>query len=313
MSSEKLETAWASEGSCKYYEHHRVSKSESSRMLREWVDEAYYTNRLKEYLDKNFLKELRDNDFYARLWELEVAEWLEKTGLKMIPTNGKGFDFCLELPDGKKIWVEAVLATEDDELKEIQRKALETEGVFNTPREQFALRYSSVLFSKATKINKKYMELVGEDDYVLIAVSGYQMSMWGSSRDLFMLGILPIDFQVVHISTDGKPLDQSVPRPTHTMKQAYQKKTGASVKKEFLYPGNSFPFIDGVMFSEASNLQQLLGTGSAAFSKETNCPHVFENYAGKSLPDDFTKYFYHHSFTDKDNMVSLEMKEPTVN
>ncbi|MFO0971325.1 MAG: hypothetical protein U0520_03200 [Candidatus Saccharimonadales bacterium] len=311
MSKSDPKTVWEA-GKDKYYEHYRLSKSATSAELRKWVDEAYYKNGLCQYLDKNFTHELRDNDFYARLWELEVAEWLEKTGIKMLPTNGKGFDFCLELPDGKKIWIEAVLATEDDELKEIQRQALQSGAVFNTPREQFALRYSSVLFTKATKIKEKYLQDVGKDDFTLIAVSGYPMSMMGSSMDLFMLGILPIDFQVVHISTDGKPLDPNVPRPTHTMKQSYQKKTGASVKKEFLYPGTHFPFIDGVMFSEASNLQQLLGTGSASFNEETNCPHIFENYVGKSLPEDFTKFFYCHSFKDSGNMASLEMKEPTV-
>lgn len=312
MQKSNHRTIWA-EGKDKYYEHYRLSKSETSEILRKWVDEAYYTNGLEKYLDKNFIKELRDNDFYARLWELEVAEWLEKTGLKMIPTNGVGFDFCLELPDGKKVWIEAVIAKEDDELKEIQQEAFKSSShAFNTPREQFALRYSSALFTKATKINDKYKEIIGEDDYVLIAVSGYSMSMLGSSIDLFILGILPIDFQVVHIPTDGKPLDPSVARPTHTVKQAYLKKTGASVKKEFLYPGDSFPFIDGVMFSEASNLQQLLGVGSASFNEETDCPHVFENYSGKRLPEDFTRYFYHHAFTDNGDMVTLEMKEPTA-
>jgi hypothetical protein len=304
-------TVWLPDGKDKYFEHYRQSKSESSVVLRKWVDEAYFENGLSQYLDKNFVNELRDNDFYARLWELEVAEWLHKTGIKMLPTNGKGFDFCLVTDDGNKIWIEAVLATEDDELKEIQKKAIETGEVYNMPREQFALRYSSALFTKANKIQEKYLNEVGENDFVLIAVSGYQMSMMGSSIDLFMLGILPIDFQLVHFSTDGKPLDPNVQRPTHSVKREYLKKTGVPVKKEFLYPGEHFPYISGVLFSEATNLQQLLGAGSSRFDQSTDTPHIFMRYKNKDLPEAFTKHFYYRKFVDGEQMVSLVMEEPS--
>lgn len=311
MSATKKPTVWFPGGKDRYFEHYRKSKSDTSEVLRKWVDEAYYDKGLGQYLDKNFVNELRDNDFYSRLWELEVAEWLQKTGIKMLPTNGKGFDFCLALDDGKKIWIEAVLATEDDELKAIQKHALDTGEVYNTPREQFALRYSSVLFAKANKIKEKYLDRVDENDYVLIAVSGYQMSMMGSSIDLFMLGILPIDFQLVHFSTDGKPLDPNLQRPTHTVKREYLKKTGVPVKKEFLYPSEHFPYISGVLFSEASNLQQLLGAGSSRFDQSTDTPHIFMRYKNKDLPKAFTKYFYYRKFVDGEQMVSLVMEEPS--
>ena len=86
-------TIWDIAGKDKYYEHYRQSESESSKDLRKWVDEAYYSNNLAQYLDKDFIKTLRDDHFYARLWELELAEWLVKTGLKLVPTNGIGPDF----------------------------------------------------------------------------------------------------------------------------------------------------------------------------------------------------------------------------
>lgn len=311
MPANKQPTVWLPKGKDKYFEHYRKLKSEASIVLRKWVDEAYYDNGLGQYLDKNFVNELRDNDFHSRLWELEVAEWLKKTGIKMIPTNGKGFDFCLELDDASKIWIEAVLATEDDELKAIQKHALESGEVYDTPREQFALRYSSVLFAKANKIKDKYLDKVGKNDHILIAVSGYPMSMMGSSIDLFMLGILPIDFQVVHYATDGKPLDPNIQRPTHTIKREYLKKTGVPVKKEFLYPGEYFPYISGVMFSEASNLQQLLGASSSRFDQSTDTPHIFMRYKNKELPEAFTKHFYCRKFVDGEQMVSLVMEEPS--
>lgn len=308
----KKPTVWLPGGKNKYFEHYQKSKSESSVVLHKWVDEAYFDNGLSKYLDKNFVNELRDNDFYSRLWELELAEWLHKTGIKIQPTNGKGFDFCLVLDDDTKIWIEAVLATEDDELKEIQKHALDTGEVYDTPREQFALRYSSVLFTKANKIKEKYIDEVGKNDFVLIAVSGYQMSMMGSSIDLFMLGILPIDFQLVHISADGKPLDAKVQRPTHSVKREYLKKTGVPVKKEFLYPGEHFPYISGVLFSEASNLQQLLGAGSSRFDQSTDTPHIFMRYKNRDLPEVFAKHFYYRKFVDGEQMVSIVMEEPSL-
>ena len=302
-------SVWDTEGKDKYYEHYR--QSERSEDLHKWVDDAY--GKLSQYLDKDFLHNLRNEDFYSRLWELEVAEWLMLTGLKMIPTNGAGFDFCVELDDGSKIWIEAVYSRPDEELREIEKAALASNGaVYNTPREQVALRYSSNLFAKATKIKEKYTKYIGENDYVLIAISSFapDAGMW-KDKDIFQLAVLPIDNQVVHFSTDGKPLDDT-PRPSHEIKSEMKKATGAMVKKEFLYPGTEFPHIDGVMFSEASNLQQLLGTISSSFNEETNTPHIYQNYSGKEIPEDFTKFFYYHKWRENPPMMTLDTIDPSV-
>ena len=102
----------------------------------------------------------------------------------------------------------------------------------------------------------------------------------------------------MHFSTDGQPLDPDVQRPTHTVKREMSKKTGKAVRKEFLYPGEHFPYISGVLFSEASNLQQLLGAGSPRFDKSTDTPHIFMRYKNADLPDAFKKYFYYRKFVD---------------
>lgn len=300
---------WSESGKDKYYEHYRTS--EHSADLRKWVDEAY--PKVEQYLDKDWVDNLRNSDFYGRLWELEIAEWLLLTGLTMIPTNGVGFDFCVELADGSKIWIEAAYSYPDEELRKIEQEALASNGaVRNTPREQVALRFSSSLFQKANKIKEKYMGSVGDTDRTLIAVSSFgpDAGMW-KTRDIFELAILPINNQVVHFSKDGSPLDPNAPLPSHEIKSEMTKATGALVKKEFLYPGTEFPHIDGVMFSEASNLQKLLGTFSSSFNQDTNTPHIYQNYSGKEIPGEFTKYFYYHKWSENPPMMTLNMVDPS--
>jgi len=302
---------WDTTGKDKYYEHYRASSNAED--LRKWVDEAY--GRLSQFLDSDWVNNLQNEDFYSRLWELEVVEWLSLTGYKLIPSNGSGFDFCVELTDGTKVWIEAVYSQPDDELRKIEKQALDSEGkqAYDVPREQMALRYSSSLFHKSNKIKDKYLDGVGKNDRVLIAVSSYapDAGMW-KDRGIFELAILPINFQLIHFSTNGEPLDPDVVRPTHELKRDMEKATGAVVKKEFLYPGDEFPHIDGVMFSEASNLQQLLGSWSSTFGKETNTPHIYQNYSGKEIPEDFTKFFYYHKWRENPPMMSLDTVDPTI-
>jgi len=299
---------WNIQGKDKYYEHYRTS--EHSIDLRKWVDEAYLKSA--QYLDKDWVGNLRNADFYGRLWELEVAEWLLLTGLKMMPTNGVSFDFCVEVEDKSKVWIEAAYSYPDEELRDIEMEALDSNGaVHDTPREQVALRFSSSLFNKANKIKQKYLQSVGDNNYVIIAVSSFgpDAGMW-KSRDVFELAILPINHQLVHFSRDGSPLDPKIPLPSHEVKSEMTKATGVLVKKEFLYPGTEFPHIDAAMFSEASNLQQLLGAFSPSFGQDTNTPHIYQNYSGKEIPEEFTRYFYYHKWRENPPMISLDTIDP---
>lgn len=308
--NKKLLTIWSATGDDKHYEHYR--KVADRKDLRDWVDRAYIKDALEDFLDKGFLNELRNNDFYGRLWELEVAEWLSLTGLKMIPTNGLGPDFCLELNSGSKIWVEVVLPRPDETLDQLERDAFSSSGeTYDVPGKEIALRYSSSLVQKARKFNKKYHDCINPSDYILIAVSAFPPNSMSSDINLFLPSVLPIEHQVVYFSKDSSPLDKNIPRPTHTIKTEWEGKPGGlPIKKTFLYPGDDFPYIDGVVFSEASNLQQLLGVWSSAFNDSTNIPHVFQNYSGKKLPEEFTKKFYYHPFEDNGELVSSAVIDP---
>ena len=75
----------------------------------------------------------------------------------------------------------------------------------------------------------------------------------------------------------------------HSLRRS--KRVGLRVKKEFLYPGDEFPFIDGVLYSEASDIQQLRGTSSTSFNETTAALHIFGSHSGKQLPGALTKLF----------------------
>lgn len=305
-----MPSIWDTPGKDATYEHYRTSQNATD--LRKWVDDAYTSQGLSQYLDSKYLHALRNEDFYGRLWELELAEWFNNTGLKLIPTGNKGFDFCIELSDGRKVWIEAVLSRPDAELNEIGKRALASNGaLYDTPVNQTALRYTTNLAAKADKIHQKYLSGIGKDDIVLIAISGFTpAAAVPTSRDVFERSIMPVGSPVVHFSRNGEPLDLNVDRPTHELQPEITKNSGALVNTEFVYPGTEYPFIDGVMFSECSNLQQLLGTFSSSFSDDTNTPHVYQNYSGKNIPEKFRDTFYYHEWVQGLTMNKLEMRDP---
>ncbi|SRR6266550_1102053 len=310
------ESIWTAGGTDKNFQHYRTG--DDWQDLRKWVDEAYYGKELKSLLDKNFVDQLQNNDFFARLWELELAEWLYLTGIKLVPTSGSGPDFCLELTDGRKVWIEAVLATPDEAMDKAWRANISKPGelakAYDFPKDANALRYASSLYTKAVKIKDKYIDqgMIGTDDLVLIAVSAFPPGALHSDIEHFMRAALPMGDPVVHFSTNGKPLDPTVTRATHTDKLEYVKGNGSHVLKQFLYPGTYFPYIDGVLFTEASNLQGLLGSWSSGFNDATNIPHIFPNHASpKSLPAELTDNFYLHEFVEGNpTFMSLKKHDP---
>lgn len=309
------DSIWLIQGKDQNYEHYRTSPR--SGKLRKWVDNTYFTEGIKVLLDKNFAERLQNDNFFARLWELGLAKWLYLSGLRLIPTNGRGPDFCIQLDGGRKIWIEAVLAGASDELDQEWRANIAPHGELMTmhdfPKDANALRYATSLKTKADKIKHKYIDkgMIGADDIVMIGISGFPPGALHPDMEHFLRAILPMGDELVHFSTDGKPLDRTVPRATHTDQLAYVNKNGSDVLKQFLYPGTHFSYIDAVIFSEASDLQGLLGTWSMHFDDSTNVPHIFPNYASKkALPTELTDCFYTHEFATNDPLISVVPHNP---
>src|SRR3989344_3270066 len=75
--------------------------------------------RVKRYLDKDFLHIFKtvEQEHVARSWEFHLAVALNDHGVPLKEKTWKnGPDFCVEMLDGKKVWIEAItctLGTED--------------------------------------------------------------------------------------------------------------------------------------------------------------------------------------------------------
>lgn len=305
-----MNTIWSVSGSDINYEHFRLSPR--SQEFREWCDQRYYSDDLRVYLDSDYLTQLRNSDFFGRVWELELAYRLHLTNLILVPTQGKGPDFCVELTGGVRVWIEAVRSKEAEELKTKWHEWLRNNQgqVHDTPSQDYALRYSTSLASKAKKIQSKYSALLSSKDFMLIGVSAFAPGPMDSNIEFFMRAVLPIGAPLVQFSLTDEPLDTEPKLPTHDVVTDFEKSNYSLVSKDFLYPGLEFPFIDGVVFSEASELQNLLGSYSSRFDESTARPHFFPNHAGKKLPSEFTSHFYYHEFSADNKMVGLVTIDP---
>jgi hypothetical protein len=302
-------TIWGDEGSDINYRN--VKQSQRLNDLRDWMDETFFNKGVSQYLDANFLSALRNNDFNARLWELVLADKLKQTGLNMVPTRGSGFDFHLILPEGTTVLIEAVHATASVALQQAWLDRLKSRGgEYDTQIDEVALRYSSALYTKAVKIRDEYQATLSGDEVILIGIASLDINLMWSGLDTFMKALYPIGAPVVHFSTDRKALDPSIRRSTHAAQEFMVKTSGIEIAKNFLFPGDDYPFINGVLFSEASDVQEMRGTSSSSFNKTTRCLHSFSSYRTGPLPLSLTKHFYHHEISDDKTMISVRTMEP---
>ena len=299
---------WDLTGKNDYYEWIRTT--EGLDTFRSWFDDQYYDKGLKNYLDPRFLDEFRNNEPYSRIWELELARQLIDSGLTLDPTQGRGPDFRITMSDGVIVWIEAVLATPDDDLRRFY-KAVLGKGMFDFPKEKFTLRYTSVLRKKANKY-EEYVKngLVSENDIKIIAVSGFGYGREMSSGiEHFLRAIAPVGDPVIHITRDGSPVPKGTPLSSHSNISEYLNKNGASVAKKFLFPGDEFNHIDGVIFSEISKVQEMLGKHSA-YDDSTAKLHLFPNFSSQqSLPNILRRVMYYHDISLNDDMISISDME----
>jgi len=309
--SANVSSIWDLEGTDSSYEHYRTHPGFEE--FRVWVDKAYARERVEVLLDNSFLNQFRKGDFAARLWELELVNRLLDTGLTLVPTNGSGPDFCIVLDDGRKIWIEAKLVNSDGEIEEIKQVfAGGNLTEYNTPVRQMALRFASGLVTKAEKFRDNYKDLLNDSDLIIIAITAFPPSTLSPDIEFLLKAVMPIEDPLVHFSTGSTPLSPAVVRPTHSMNSSYRNKNDAVVPKEFLYPGTEFPFIDGVLFSEASDLQKLMGVFSSSFDESTILPHLFTNHSSqKDFPVEFCENFYFHRWITNGEMLSLREDPPT--
>lgn len=120
----------------------------SRRVCREALEDTY---RRHQHLlpEPTFLAEFRKN-FSARAWELWVLQWLaSKYEVEKSPRTGPDYSIIV---DGKRIWVECVIATAGQGADSVPLPAPGQVHFSGLPSEQVAMRYTKAIFDKCQKV-----------------------------------------------------------------------------------------------------------------------------------------------------------------
>ncbi len=161
---------------------------------RKWYEENW--PKVFKYLDKDFLDRFKmEEEHHARAWEFHLASVLLDKGLELEQKTWRtGPDFCIKIPTGKKIWVEAITCDRGDvdpvepypEMKSGQIYSFG--GNIEDTHRPRALRITNAIGAKFEKF-KKYLSDsksgVGEDDCLLIAINGGTIQHFADPSMLF--------------------------------------------------------------------------------------------------------------------------------
>jgi hypothetical protein len=154
-----------------YWEKYRV-----------WLEE--YWPQVCRHLDKNFLEKFKtEAEHVSRAWEFHLAAVLIKNGIHLEEkTWDYGPDFCIKLPNGRNLWIEAIVCDrgEVDPVEPYPEMIPDVIHTFtfsidevNRPR---ALRITNAIATKFEKFKKYLADSentgVSESDCLVAAVNG---------------------------------------------------------------------------------------------------------------------------------------------
>lgn len=124
--------------------------------------------------DNHFQQDAVENP-QQRWWEMYIS-WVlfNIAGFEGQSVKGEGPDFCVVLPEGKKIWVEAIAAKVGTGQNEVTRPPSGQAGTL--PTEKIVLRVTSAFADKVKKIEKYVSQgIIAPDDAVIIAINTGEM------------------------------------------------------------------------------------------------------------------------------------------
>ncbi|PIT99090.1 MAG: hypothetical protein COT74_11615 [Bdellovibrionales bacterium CG10_big_fil_rev_8_21_14_0_10_45_34] len=211
--------------------------------------------------DSHFQQDAVENP-QQRWWEMYLSWVLYKVaGFKGHKVNGEGPDFCVLLPDGKKIWIEAVAVKAGTNDNEVTRPPVGRAGTL--PVDKMVLRVTSAFADKARKI-ERYIEqkIISPEDAVVIAINTGEMrdsdlaDQYPPLAVRALLGVGAMAFKVsVHLGdTVERNEDVEVVFPEQ---KSIQKSQQASISTEGLLNN---PSVSGV-FTSTRHLVDMMDSG----------------------------------------------------
>jgi hypothetical protein len=290
-SQEELDDAFAkySNLSCAY-----VQTAVYWEEYREWYEKHWPT--VCKYLDHDFLDNFKmESEHTARAWEFHIATVLTEQGLHLEEKTWKyGPDFCIKLPDGRNLWIEAI-ACDLGNVDPVEPYPDMTPGVMysfggniedsHRPR---ALRITSAIGTKFEKF-KGYLENsersgVQGNDCLLIAVNGSSIQHHSRANMLFKRSVFG-QGPDVYVKVPGKEkLQGPFYKPTPTI----IKNAGG---KNFYIPAN---FMEMEEFSKISGVLYCGHPASHSWNNgyETQDDFLFAYHTDPNnpIPDDFFKF-----------------------
>lgn len=276
-----------------------VQTAVHSIKTREWYEGNW--SKVQKYLDNNFLDRFKlEAEHHARAWEFHLAAVLFEKGLLLQEKTWKyGPDFCINLSDGKKLWIEAIacdLGTVDpvEPYPDMKPGAIYSFGGniedIHRPR---ALRITSAIDTKL----KKFRKYLGDSqksgvqfgDCLLIAVNGSAIQHHDEPNMLFKYSVFGQGPDVL-IKVPGmeklqggfyKPVEKITKKSgdkEHSIPTNFMEMENFSIISAVLYCGhtashswlNGFKVGDDFLFAYHTNPQNPILDGTFKFGRGIN-------------------------------------------
>ncbi|NCU28453.1 MAG: hypothetical protein EOM85_02165 [Candidatus Moranbacteria bacterium] len=228
-------------GSVKNTDDYKKIISENPKLSEKYIWIATYSEKSREfyesnwpkvekYLDKNFLDKFKmESEHDSRAWEFHLASVFINEGLNLLEkTWDYGPDFCIQLENNKKIWVEAIICTlgDTDPVEPppviVPGKSYSFGGNIEDINRPKALRITSAIGTKFEKF-KKYLEdpscLVQKDDCLVIAINGNLIQHHSEAFRLFKYSVFGQGPDVLRKISGQEKLQGGYYKPVSTIKR----------------------------------------------------------------------------------------------
>jgi hypothetical protein len=272
-SREELEQAFAQYPD---YSEEYLAIALAKLRIREWYEEQW--SFVRDYLDKDFKDRLKiKGEWLGRAWEFHLAAVFKKYDL---PLKKKGWssgpDFCIEMPDGKKIWIEAIACTQGT-VDAVEPMPEMVSGVIydfsgdieqiNRPR---ALRVTAAIRNKLEKYRGYATKLISPNDCIIIAINGEAIQHHADPESLFRYAVF------------GQGPDMLIHRRVGKIEGGYYKPVPTIVKNA--QAGQKEVQTHCMVMEEFANISAVIYSGTSAWNNMLN---------GREIGDDFL--FGYHS------------------
>ena len=260
----------SSKSSCPAHQYVLNAANEHSRMAKAHCEKLW--SDFWEYADEHFVDEFRVN-FHQRWFEMYLTVSLVRAGLT-VESNDSGPDVFVTLGE-RRVWIEAVCATEGDEGRPDSVPPLEPEKNWPGHINQCVLRILNSLGKKAKRFKNNLEEgVVGHGDILVIAISSGQIAMLCPDLSECMLRSLYGVGDIV-LTLDGFPAKIVDSNRQHI--ENIRKTSGVKVKVR--------PFVDGSM----DHVSAVLTSCVNAFSPSSTLGSDFVLYPNLSCRNQWVR------------------------